>query len=632
MIIRGRVVILAALLLFAVFCAFMIPKTVINYDLNKYLSEDTMTKRALHVMEDEFGSLDDTTEETGDQLYDLQQRIGEEIPLVMLVCVVVVFGMMLVTSRAWLEPVVIMIVLAVSIVINMCTNFIFPDISFVTFAVCAILQLALSIDYAIMLLHAFNGYRESGMDAKEAMTEALAECFMRISSSAMTTVAGLMSLLFMSFTIGFDIGVVLSKGIVISMLGVFLLMPAVALMMEKPIYKTKHRPLPLGGDRLARGIDRVKKPLAAVLILAVLGGLYLNSRTIYSFSEESSTTTPLVLLVPGGDSDEDLEKQRDLVSRLQAITREDGSPALGEILSMVTTGSDAVRYLTVEDAAGMTGMDPALLRAYWTLNGWGETVRADRMLDASAIASWFVPELAEARELLGEARSALIGPRYSRVAMDLNFPNADPRFNGYMDAILASLEAVYGPDYYVTGLPMSIYDISHAFRSDLLKVNLITLGAILLIVAISFRSLRMPLLLVFVIEGAIWITMGISRLFGQPIFFISYLICLSIQMGATIDYGILLSDQYRSRRAEGLEPRDALVNALKRALPTILTSGVILILAGFFVGKLCSIYYIYSIGLLVSRGALVSALLVLTLLPALLLLGDRFVIPRKKVK
>ena len=170
LIIRGRVVILAVLLLFAVFCAFMIPKTVINYDLNKYLSEDTMTKRALHVMEDEFGSLDDTTGETNDQLYDLQQRIGEEIPLVMLVCVVVVFGMMLITSRAWLEPLVIMIVLAVSIVINMGTNFIFPDISFVTFAVCAILQLALSIDYAIMLLHAFNGYRESGMDAKEAMT------------------------------------------------------------------------------------------------------------------------------------------------------------------------------------------------------------------------------------------------------------------------------------------------------------------------------------------------------------------------------------------------------------------------------------------------------------------------------
>ena len=163
MIIRGRIFILVALLLFAVFAAFMIPRTVINYDLNKYLSEDTMTKRALHVMEDEFGSLEsaaDPEEETDSQLMDLQKRIGEEIPLVMIVCVIVVLGMLLVTSRAWLEPLVIMIVLAVSIVINMGTNFIFPDISFVTFAVCAILQLALSIDYAIMLLHAFNAYRE----------------------------------------------------------------------------------------------------------------------------------------------------------------------------------------------------------------------------------------------------------------------------------------------------------------------------------------------------------------------------------------------------------------------------------------------------------------------------------------
>lgn len=178
---------------------------------------------------------------------------------------------------------------------------------------------------------------------------------------------------------------------------------------------------------------------------------------------------------------------------------------------------------------------------------------------------------------------------------------------------------------------MSTYDISHAFRDDLLKVNLITLSAILLIVALSFRSLRMPAILVFVIEGAIWVTMGFSRLIGQPIFFISYLICLSIQMGATIDYGILLSDQYRAQRRSGKTAGEALSEAMKKALPTVLTSGIILIVAGFIIGKCCSIYYISSIGLLVSRGALVSVALVLLLLPPLLL-SDRIsgVIPSRR--
>ena len=171
----------------------------------------------------------------------------------------------------------------------------------------------------------------------------------------------------------------------------------------------------------------------------------------------------------------------------------------------------------------------------------------------------------------------------------------------------------------MTGIHMSNYDVSEAFHGDLLKVNLFTLLTILLIVTVSFRAIRLPALLVLVIEGAIWITMGMSVLFGQSIFFISYLICLSIQMGATIDYGILLSDQYRTLRRAGKGAKEALQESMKKALPTVLTSGIILTVAGFIVGKVSSISYISSIGLLVSRGAMVSVILVLTLLPALLL-------------
>ncbi len=710
-IVQFRIFLLILMLGFAVFCVTTIGRTRINYDLTKYLSKDTMTQKALVVMEEEFGSseqlrmmfidqdeasmeailekleqkeeiflvsYDASEDRTGsdgktyqlvtltlnecdaaalvtelrsmfpeaDEYYvggsaasqlDIQKYVGKEIPMVMMIAVAVVLGVLILTSHAWLEPVIILIVLAVSILINMGTNFIFKDVSFITFAVCSILQLALSIDYAIMLLHTYNDCRDQGMEAAGAMKDALSQCFMRIASSAMTTVAGLLSLLFMSFTIGFDIGLVLSKGIIISMLGVFLLMPAVTLMLEKPLLLTRHKPIRLGGEHLAAFILRIKKPLVAILVLAVLCGLWLNSRVTYIFTDSGSaeigetavineicgSTIPLVLLVPGGDDDSDYDLQRDLVQKLEAIRMEDGSPAVKAVSAMVTTGEAALQYYTAQDVSEMTGMDTLAVKLFFALQGLEEPVRADRLLKAAESIAGSNETVKDLREQLAMAEKVFHGSRYDRMILEIGFQTFDPDFNSYMEAILSAAEEVYGKDYYVTGMPMSCYDIGNAFHGDLLKVNLITLFAILLIVVISFKALKLPLLLVFVIEGAIWITMGISYVIGEPVFFISYLICLSIQMGATIDYGILLSDQYRTIRREGIPVRDALQRALKKALPTIMTSGIILVTAGYIVGKMCSIYYIYSIGFLVSRGAFVSAVLVLTLLPGCLALFDR---------
>ena len=717
-IVRYRLWILLALLAAAAFSATAIGKTNINYDLNRYLSQDTMTKRALKVMEEEFGSSEqlrlmftdideETLREITDALQalpevriaahdpekdarardghvyqlvtlalnscdetalvmrlrgmfpqagpyavggpaastlDLQTRVAQEIPLVMAVSVGIVVLVLLLTSHAWLEPAVLLLVLAVSILINMGTNFIFESVSFITFAVCAILQLALSIDYAIMLLHAWNACLDSGMGAEKAMEEALRQCFMRIFSSAMTTAAGLLSLLFMSFTIGFDIGLVLSKGIFISMAGVFLMMPAVTLLLEKPLRLTRHKPLSLGGQRLAGAIGKIKKPLAVVLILAVIGGAYLNTQTRYSFSSDGGmagsetaavndvfgASNPLVLLVPGGDEDEDYALQRALVQRLEAIQKGDGAPALGEIAAMVTTGQAALEEYSAKDAAKMIGMSPLLVNLFFRAKGFGETVRADRLLDEAGALAADNEVLGELQAALSDARAAFQGPRYARLLLNVQFQPSDPDFYALTEQIMAAAEATYGNDYYVTGLTMSSYDIGNAFRGDLLRVNLITLLAIFLIVAAAFRSIRLPLLLVFVIEGAIWITMGLSRLLDQSIFFMAYLICLAIQMGATIDYGILLCDQYRAHRRAGASKEQALADTLRKSLPTVLTSGLILITAGFVVGSVCTVSYISDIGYLLSRGALISVLLVLTLLPALLLWADRFLIKERR--
>ena len=705
-IVKYRIPILAVVILFTVFGAFSIKKTRINYDLARYLSEETMTQRALKIMQEEFGSSEqlrlmfsdqddeslagirsslealpeilavsfnpetDVKEDGGTawQLFtltlrecdameltkqirgmfpqagtyyvggsapvqmDLQRLVAKEIPAVMAVSVAVVLAVLLLTSYAWLEPAVILLVLAVSIIINMGTNFIFPDVSYITFAVSAILQLALSIDYAIMLLHSFHACRDELSDPELAMEKALGQSFMRISSSAFTTIAGLAALLFMSYTIGFDIGVVLSKGILISMLCVFLLMPSIILLLEGPLRLTRHKPVKLGGEVLAGFIVRIKKPAAIVLVLLVLCGAYLSSRNTYMFTYNGAAkgsegsyinqifgaSSPLVLLVPGSEEDEDYERQRTLVDKLLAIKRENAEPAVDSISAMVTTGAEALRYITAADVARMTGMNQLAVDVFFRLNGFEGEVRADRLLSAAGDLAEENEQIQHLKGQLELARSVFIGQRYGRMLMELKTDLSDPDFNDTMKSVLDVCREVYGDDYYVTGVPMSAFDIGNAFQSDLMKVNFITLLSILIIVTISFHSVRRACFLVFVIEGAIWITMGISKAMNQPIFFMSYLICLAIQMGATIDYGILLCDQYRNCLRETQDASDAIKEAMKRSLPTILTSGLILITAGYLIGKVCSIYYISSIGALISRGATVSVFLVLTLLSCLL--------------
>lgn len=716
-IVKNRKWILLLLVVLSGVCVTTIGKTRINYDLTKYLDRNTMTRRAMTVMEEEFGAneqlrvmfRDLDEEELQDRIQrmndlpqvqiavhnsaedvrqvkgvayqlvtltlhncdatalveelramfpgeydvggsaaaqlDVQESVAQEIPLVMAISVAVVLLVLLLTSHAWLEPVVLLIVLALSILINMGTNFIFPDISFITFAVVAILQLALSIDYAIMLLHAYNAHIDAGQAAEEAMTGALAESFMPIASSAFTTVAGLLSLLFMSFTIGFDIGLVLSKGIIISMLGVFLMMPAVTLLFGKALQRTRHKPLPLGGERLAKGVHAVRRPLALGLVLIVLVAFWLQSSNTYLFTDPTQSSgdertengrinnvfgavNPLVVLVPGGEEDADYDMQRQLADRLTAL-QVDGEPVIQDLSAMVATGAEALKYYTPQDVTNMTGLNSITVSLFFRTQGFGESVRADRLLQAADSFASGNESIRQLQEQLHTAKAAFIGPHYARMLLDLRLSPEDSRMRAAIDGILSATRSIYGDDFYITGVPMSTYDIGNAFEGDLMKVNLITFAAILVIVMLSFRAFSLPVLLVFVIEGAIWITMAISRVLGQPIFFMSYLICVSIQMGATIDYGILLCNHYLTQRRTGLSPSQSLTEALRKALPAILTSGVILITAGYIIGRMCSVYYISAIGLLLSRAAFISVVLILTMLPALLGSCDSIIIRRK---
>lgn len=566
---------------------------------------------------------------------DIQTSLSREVRVSLLISVAVVILVLLATSHAWAEPIPILLVLAISILVNMGTNWVFGTISFVTFAVCAILQLALSMDYTIMLLHMFDALRAEGLSDRDAMTQALARSFMPISSSALTTVAGFLSLLFMSFTIGFDIGIVLSKGILISMLTVFLAMPGLVLSMPRLLRRTAHKPLGFGGARFAAFARWGRWGIAGVMLVLIGVSFWLQSMNSYLFidvddrfsahrvNEVFGSDNTVMLLVPSAGTDEDYEKQRALVDAVSAI-QTDGKNVVTAARAMVTTGAAAIESYTTKDVSEMLGMSETLVKLFFRQHGLGDSVRADVLVETAMTAMPDNEKVVALKNQLDQARAAFLSDGYSRMIFTLDLPYSSDETYDAIEEMVEKTRAVYGGDFGIVGSSVSSYDISRAFTGDLLRVNLLTAAALLLIIAVSFRSLSVPVLLVCVIQGAIWVTMATSYVAGKPIFFMSYLICMAMQMGATIDYGILLTSHYRAARAAH-PPAEALSRAITLALPTILTSGLILVTAGFIVGKVTTVSYISSIGLLLSRGAAISIFMILILLPALLAIFDRFV-------
>lgn len=577
------------------------------------------------------------------QTKDVMNALYREIPVVMLIAIAVVIGVLFLTSHSYFEPALFSMVLIASILINMGTNFVFGSISFITFAVCAILQLALAMDYSIMLLHSYFEIRDSGTDDITAIKLALTRSIMPISSSSLTTIAGLVSLMFMSFTIGFDIGIVLSKGILISMLSVFTLMPALIVVFARPLRTTMHKPIPIGGNTLGRfASSKAARIIVPVVLIGCIAWAAVNqSRIQYTFididvdasydllSDVFGKNNSVALIVPSSDSDEDLEKQRALIRDLKALTI-DGRPAVTDVTGLVTTGEAAVRYYTPEDISELLGINRYLAAGYFGILGEGGNVRGDRLITSAAALMPGNTEIVRLKKLSDFAKQMFLTETCSRIILQIDAPSQSEDTERLIDEMLSLLTAYY-PDGEtgLTGRIMSVYDISNAFHADLLRVSLITIGMIFVIILISFKSVLIPFILLLAIQGAAWINTSLAVPAGRPLFFMSYLICLAIQMGATIDYGILLTSHYvRARKTSDKE--EAIKGALKQSLPTVFTSGLILFAAGLAIGLECSVMYISLIGLLISSGAFFSMLMVLLLLPALLMNLDRWIVRKKK--
>lgn len=590
--------------------------------------------------------------------------------------VVIILLVMLFTSKTYFELIVLILVFGAAMAINMGTNFLFVNgISYIANLVALVLQLALSLDYSIILLHRYMEERDNGEDAKTATVTALTKGLPEILSSSLTTVAGLAALMLMTLSIGAEIGLSLAKGIVISMATVIFFMPALLVIFDKPIQKTRHKSFVPNVTKPARAIVKARKVIVpAFLLIAILAGVAQGFNK-YSFNYNSGslivapkkvieetgfgTLNSLVVVVPKGDA----EKERQLVKYVESFDLIDKSQTTAlatiNVYSFVDPTTTEKLYLTdevskkdignlIDKIPSDAGVNPLLIKPI--IEGWFDDyvkkylpegtkpskakVRLIDLLDFAVrekfdAISRFIGDDPEKLAYLEQikqisfAKANLESENYSRITFNINGGVEDDDVFELVKTLKSGVSDFY-EERYITGESVVCYEMSEYFMKDNLMVCLFTDLFILVILLITFRNISLPIILILAIQGGIFINFAIPFLSKTSISFIGYLIISAIQMGATIDYAIVLTNRYRGIRKDFTDRYDAMAAATNAVFPTILTSGVILTATGFVMSMLSS-GVVAQLGLLLGVGTLTSIIIVLFVLPSLLLVTEKVV-------
>ena len=541
--------------------------------------DETLKKKAVDEIRNIIG---DDNAMSGTAVTDVLSPVhtSQEIQKIMVFVLPIVFIVLLLTTNSWFEPVLFMITIGVAIMLNRGTNLIFGEISFVTNAAGSVLQLAVSMDYSIFLLHRFAENRAEEKEVKEAMIEAVKQSTGSVLSSGLTTVTGFAALILMRFRIGPDMGWVMAKAIVFSLLCVLCFLPALAITTYKLIDKTQHKPLFPDFHKFSKVIVKLMVP---VLILAVIIAipcyiaqgkndfLYGSSRVysteetqmgrdLLSIEDEYGASNPLVIMVPKGD----LAKEQQMNEELK------NNKNVTSVISYVNTVG-------------------------------------------STIPDGFVPS---------ESLSQLYSEHYSRFVVTVDTEEIQDGWTDKLDEIYGICEKYYGDDALIAGDLASTKDLKDTITVDNSRVNLMAIGFVFVILLFNFKSLLIPIILTLVIELSIWINLSIPYFQSTTLHYIAYLIISSVQLGATIDYAILFTSRYLDER-KTKNKKESARNSVQLCILSLFTSAIILTIAGFALGKISTNLVLSQLGTLVGRGAVISFLLVLILLPALLKLFDR---------
>lgn len=591
--------------------------------------------------------------------FDEIAQMRQQMTSILIVAVVIILVVLTLTSRAYAEVPVLLITFAMAAILNMGTNFLFGRISFVSDAVAVVLQLALAIDYAIILCHRFSDEHET-KDARRACIDALAKSIPEISASSLTTIGGLIALAFMKFTIGLDLSMVLVKAIILSLLSVFTLMPGLLMLFSPLIDRTRHKKLLPNITWVGRFSVWARRVIPIVFAVILVGAFWLSSKCPYTYSYNNVHTAKMAerqvayfkikdtfgesnmvaLLVPGGD----YQSERAILEELERRPQVKSTLGLSGFEAM--DGYHLTDALTPRQFSESIGLDYEVAQALYSAyaiehDQYGEILNGLTDYDVPLFDMFlFLKNQLESHNITlnGEAQQTMDAlfdrletaqlqmrsEHYSRMVVNLNLPEESEETFAFLDEMRSIMGKYYEGDYYVVGNSTSSRDLAASFSGDNLIISILSSLLVILVLLFTFQSVGLPILLIIIIQGSIWINFSFPVLTDTPLYFLGYLIVTAIQMGANIDYAIVISSHYESLKTR-MPYKKAMIQALNESFPTVFTSGSIMASAALLIGNLTAQPVISIMGNCLGRGTIISLVLVLCVLPSLLVLGDAFI-------
>ena len=589
--------------------------------------------------------------------YDENAMLMNEMLVITVVAVIIVLVVLTLTSRAYAEVPVLILTFGAAALLNMGTNFIFGTISFISNSIAVVLQLALAVDYAIILCHRFSDEFET-KPAIEAAIDALSKAIPEIGASSLTTIGGLSALAFMKFSIGADMAMVLVKSIFLSLLSVFTLMPGLLVFFSPLIKKTRHRkllpPITLVG-KFAVKVRYVLPPLFALLLV---GAFYLSSDCPYCYSyndlktakmaerqhayfkikETFGTSNMAAVIVPTGN----YEAEGKILEELQACEQVESTMGLAGIEAM--EGYMLTDALTPRELAEVIGLDNEITEMLYsayalTENQLGQIINGvaeyrvplfdmflflKEQMESNNIQLEGMEDMTDMLTQLDTARAQMRSDKYSRMVVYLNVPEEGEETYNFLQEMRGIIGQYYEDDYYIVGNSTSSRDLSASFETDNLIITVLSIALVALVLLGTFKSVGLAVLLVLVIQGSIWINFSVPTLTETPLYFLGYLIVSAVQMGANIDYAIVISSHYEEHK-KIMSHKEAIVKALNEAFPTIFTSGTMLASAGMLIGNMTEQPVVSIMGMCIGRGTIISMILVILVLPSVLVFGNKLI-------
>ena len=588
-----------------------------------------------------------------DQIAELNQQMME----IMVYAVVIILVALTLTSTAYMEVPVLGLTFGVAILLGMGTNFLLGEISFISDSVAMQLQLAMGIDYAIIMAHRFSAEREL-FAPREACIKALAKAIPEITASSLTTIGGLLALSFMDFGIGMDLAVVLIKGVLLILLSVFTLMPGLLMLFSPLIDKTKHKKLLPDVSFIGKFCVKTRWIIAPLFVVLLVGAFILSNACPFTYSVNTSrldnmderqtayfkindtfgTSNMVAILVPTGD----YEAEAKILSELEQC--EGVKSAMGLANTELAEGIMLTDAMNARELSEALDIDYDLVEMLYTVYAmedgqYGRLVSMDTyrvpvfdllcyvktVIDDSGMElEGEMGEMLSMLSMLDMAKEQLQTDAYSRMVVYLDLPEEGEETYAFLETIHTVADKYYDQPVYAIGNSTSCRDLGSTFATDNLLITILSIVFVVAVLLFTFKSAGLPVLLVLVIQGSIWINFSFPTLQQEPLYFLGYLIVQSIQMGANIDYAIVISSHFNEEK-QHMPVKEAICVAINKAFPTVLTSGTIMAATGFLLGAISTSPVNAIMGQCIGRGTVISMLLVLFVLPCVLVIGNKII-------